>query len=253
MLQDFFYKLKKLKIIFCSTHLNSTLILFHQMETKKTRKVTKKEVSEDATTKETKPRKTLPVKKAKTKTRQFTSFSSEESEEDLSPTPTRSTKKSSVVTPTYNEPVFDLQEIIKGVPNYKKITKPQEKKLFSVTYKDSKEKIISNDRLDIFYEITGIIASQEVTMDELLSFLDNQLTPDDIVFQQPSMLPYKIQLQREIALQLNETAPVIKNAAKCKFCPSTEVCFAIRQIRAGDEGATTFLHCVVCDKKWKEG
>jgi DNA-directed RNA polymerase subunit M/transcription elongation factor TFIIS len=228
------------------------------METKKGRKVTKKETfieEEDvAPVKEKKTRKTLPAaKKGKGKTRQFTSFSSEESEEEPSSksvTPIKTKKEAALVS---DETVFDLKEVIKDVPNYKNVTKTQEKKLFSITYKNSKEKILSNDRLDIFYEIAGMIASNEVPVDEIISFLDNQLTPEDVVFQQPSMLPYKIQLQREIALQLNETAPVIKNAAKCKFCSSTEVCFAIKQIRSGDEGATTFLRCVVCDKRWKEG
>jgi DNA-directed RNA polymerase subunit M/transcription elongation factor TFIIS len=207
----------------------------------KSTKITKKQ----NVTKEQKPKKTLARKpKKKSIMKQFEGSSSEEeTKEDKeldSPVKDYSKKKDHNYAAVLDKTGITL-------------TKGQKNALFTVTYKNSLEKIVSYDRPDIFYEIIGILKDKENTFDEVIDFLKDQSDPESVVFTQPAMMPYKQILDREISLQQTEKDPVIKNVGKCKYCNSTELSFSVKQIRSGDEGKTTFVRCGICGKDWKEG
>lgn len=36
----------------------------------------------------------------------------------------------------------------------------------------------------------------------------------------------------------------------CKNCGSNKIWIDVKQVRSGDEGATTFCKCFVCNKRW---
>lgn len=208
----------------------------------KSTKITKKNAN---VVKEQKPKKTLARKpKKKSIMKQFEGSSSEE--ETKEPTSLDSPVKDYSKQKEHNyATVLEKSGI--------KLTKNQKNALFTITYSNSLEKIVSADRADIFYEIIGILKNKENTFEEVIDFLGHQSDPESLVFTQPAMMPYKMMLDREISLQQTEKDPVIKNVGKCRYCNSTELSFAVKQIRSGDEGKTTFVRCGICAKDWKEG
>lgn len=154
-------------------------------------------------------------------------------------------QKASELSPLY-------MTLLKTTGKSYKYTSGDIQNLIDVTYPKGNKKIINDMQLDILYEILGMIR-QGMNPSDLLEFLTNTVqTPEDVMWKQPPMNIYKANVDREILLYQVEDEG-IKGVGKCKYCSSTELSFATKQLRSGDEPPTTFVRCVVCDKNWKLG
>ena len=109
--------------------------------------------------------------------------------------------------------------------------------------------IIDPNRRDIIMEVVGMLIAQE--FEDVIDFLEDAPNPEFVLWDQQSMDDGRIKVIREINIQQAEEVGV-KGVGKCKYCPSTELVFATRQIRSGDEAATVFVRCVMCQKQWRQ-
>jgi DNA-directed RNA polymerase subunit M/transcription elongation factor TFIIS len=87
--------------------------------------------------------------------------------------------------------------------------------------------------------------------DDVIYFLTNAPDPAFILWDQESLDEGRLVVAREIAIQQAEEVGV-KGVGKCRYCQSTELVFALRQLRSGDEPATIFVRCVFCTKQWRQ-
>jgi len=109
--------------------------------------------------------------------------------------------------------------------------------------------IIDVRRRDIIIEIVGMLKNQ--TFEEILDFLTDAPGPEFILWDQTALDEGRTKVAREIAIQQTEDVGV-KGVGKCKYCPSTELVFAQKQTRSGDEAMTVFVRCVMCQKQWRQ-
>lgn len=109
--------------------------------------------------------------------------------------------------------------------------------------------IIDVARRDIITEIIGMLVSE--SFEYVIDFLTNAPNPEFVLWDQSSMDEGRISLARELALQQVEDVGVV-GISKCRYCPSTELVFALKQLRSGDEPATIFIRCVMCGKQWRQ-
>lgn len=124
----------------------------------------------------------------------------------------------------------------------------QAKQLASLRYVDETP-IISPDRRDIIREVIGMLIYQD--FEEVVDFLTDAPNPEFILWDQESMDEGKNKVIREIAIQQAEEVGV-KGVGRCRYCPSTELVYASKQLRSGDEAATIFVRCVLCQKQWRQ-
>jgi hypothetical protein len=109
--------------------------------------------------------------------------------------------------------------------------------------------IIDVRRRDIIIEIIGMLTRNPFA--EIMEFLTDAPTPEFVLWEQSSLDEGRIKVEREIMIQQAEEVGV-RGVGKCRFCPSTELVFAQRQLRSGDEPATVFVRCVMCTKQWRQ-
>lgn len=109
--------------------------------------------------------------------------------------------------------------------------------------------IIDPKRKDIITEVVGMIISQGYQ--EVLEFLSQATNPEYVIWEQKFMEEGKNKVIREIEIQQTEQTGV-KGVGKCRFCASTELVFTTKQLRSGDEPATIFFRCVMCQKQWRQ-
>lgn len=126
-------------------------------------------------------------------------------------------------------------------------TDAQARKLSSLTYPNGSP-IITPTRKDVIREVVGMLETNGY--DFTLDFLSNASSPDYILWEQPSMDDGRDKVSRELTIQQAEEKGV-KDVGKCRYCASTELVFATKQLRSGDEPATIFVRCVMCQKQWK--
>ena len=109
--------------------------------------------------------------------------------------------------------------------------------------------IIDVNRRDIIMEIIGMLRNQPFS--DVIAFLTDAPNPEFILWDQKSMDEGRIRVIREINIQQSEEVGV-KGVGKCKYCPSTELVFAQKQTRSGDEPMTVIVRCVMCQKQWRQ-
>jgi len=109
--------------------------------------------------------------------------------------------------------------------------------------------IIDVKRRDIIREIIGMLIYQP--FEEVIDFLKDAPNPEYILWDQESMDEGRTKVAREIAIQQAEEVGV-KGVGRCRYCPSTELVYAMKQLRSGDEPATIFVRCVMCNKQWRQ-
>jgi hypothetical protein len=102
---------------------------------------------------------------------------------------------------------------------------------------------------DIVREIIGMILSYGYQ--DTLDFLSQATGPDYILWEQPGMDIGRRAVEREITISQTQQVGV-KGVGKCRYCPSTELTFARKQMASGDEATAIFVRCVMCGKGWKE-
>ena len=124
----------------------------------------------------------------------------------------------------------------------------QVQRLIALTYEDGKP-IIDIKRRDVILEIVGMLVKNE--FDEIFNFLANAPDVDYILWKQKSLDEGRARLAREIAIQQVEDTGT-KGVGKCRYCPSTELVFSLRQNRSSDEAMTVFVRCVLCSKQWRQ-
>lgn len=127
-------------------------------------------------------------------------------------------------------------------------TVEQAQQLTALRYQNGNS-IIDINRRDVIMEIIGMLRIQP--FDEILDFLTDALDPGFILWEQESMDEGRVKVAREIVIQQAEEVGV-KRVGKCRYCPSTELVFATKQLRSGDEPATIFVRCVMCQKNWRQ-
>ena len=109
--------------------------------------------------------------------------------------------------------------------------------------------IVDPNRRDVIMEIVGMLIKQG--FDNAYGFLSNVSDIESLLWEQKSMDSGRDKVVREITIQQAEDVGV-KGVGKCKYCPSTELVFATKQLRSGDEPATIFVRCVMCSKQWRQ-
>lgn len=119
--------------------------------------------------------------------------------------------------------------------------------LLTLEYPDGKF-IIDIQRKDVLNEIIGML--RDGTFDDVVDFLISATSPEYILWEQKSMDAARGKLEKEIAIQQTEEIG-IKGVGKCRYCPSKELVFAMRQTRSGDEPLQGTARCVQCQKSWK--
>lgn len=127
-------------------------------------------------------------------------------------------------------------------------TQPQLQTLLSAHYQNGTN-IISLKRRDIVMEIIGMILRND--FDTIMTFIQDAPNPEFIIWDQTAMDESRTRLAREISVQqLEETG--VKGIGKCRYCPSKELVFSMKQLQRGDEPMTVFVRCVLCGKQWKQ-
>lgn len=86
---------------------------------------------------------------------------------------------------------------------------------------------------------------------ELYQFIGNKINEEPI-----KNVKFKSRNFNNIKLRINEKNNFIENpfeieegVLECR-CGSSKVYSYQKQVRAGDEGTTTFAHCIDCNSKW---
>ena len=123
----------------------------------------------------------------------------------------------------------------------------QVQELANLTYSDGTA-IITPERRDIIRNVMGMLMS--LPYNDVLLFLQSVQSPEDIIWNQPALDVGKDAVLRELTILQTEEVGV-KGVGKCRYCPSTELVYATKQLRSGDEPATIFVRCVMCQKQWK--
>lgn len=127
--------------------------------------------------------------------------------------------------------------------------KKETKKIVKLVYAETDQKIIDRKRPDVIVEIVEMLRTTPFR--EVYKYLKRSTSPEDLIWGQPSMDAGREAVQREIAIQQTKDVG-IKGVGRCRFCASTELVFATKQTRSGDEAATIFVRCVMCDKQWRQ-
>jgi hypothetical protein len=109
--------------------------------------------------------------------------------------------------------------------------------------------IIDINRRDVINEIIGMLTT--TSFNEVVDFLTGALNPEYVLWNQKSLDEGRTKINREITIQQAEEVGV-KGVGRCKHCPSTELVFAQKQLRSGDEPMTIFVRCVMCNKQWRQ-
>ena len=120
--------------------------------------------------------------------------------------------------------------------------------LLNLRYDDGSS-IIDIKRRDVFLEIIGMLRSEQ--FEEVIDFLRTTHNPEQVLWNQKSMNVGRNKVLREIEIQQAEEVGV-KGVGKCRYCPSTELVFATKQLRSADEPSTIFVTCVMCQKRWRQ-
>ena len=133
------------------------------------------------------------------------------------------------------------------------LSEEKKKILLGLHYTDG-SKIITGERPDITTEIIGMLyskGSDDENFNNTITFLSSLDSPDMLLWGQESVEEGRIKEAREIRiLRAEETG--VKGVGTCKYCRSTELTFAMKQLRSGDEPMTTFVRCVMCHKQWRQ-
>jgi hypothetical protein len=124
----------------------------------------------------------------------------------------------------------------------------QVRQLVGLRYADGSE-IIDIKRKDVIMEIIGMLQYQE--FEDVIDFLTDAPDPEFVLWEQSSLDEGRQKVAREIVIQLAEEVGT-KGVGKCRYCPSTELVYAMKQLRSGDEPATVFVRCVMCNKQWRQ-
>ena len=109
--------------------------------------------------------------------------------------------------------------------------------------------IFDAKRLDVITEIIGMLRNNDFA--EVVDFLTDAPNLNYVLWDQESVEEGRIKEAREIAIQRAEETGV-KGVGKCRYCASTELVFAVRFLRSGDEPATVFVRCILCGKQWRQ-
>lgn len=127
-------------------------------------------------------------------------------------------------------------------------TADQAAQLAALQYQDG-NLIIEPKRRDVIMEVIGMLQNQ--SFDEVMDFLTDAPSPEFVLWEQDAMDIGRTKVAREIAIQQAEEVGV-KGVGRCRYCPSTELVYALKQLRAADEPATIFVRCVMCNKQWRQ-
>jgi len=120
--------------------------------------------------------------------------------------------------------------------------------LASLRYQNN-QLIVDPARRDIITEIIGMLKING--FDDIIDFLTDAPNSEYILWDQSSMDEGRIKVAREILIQQADEVGV-KGVGKCRYCGAIELVFATKQLRSGDEPATIFVRCIMCQKQWKE-
>ncbi len=126
-------------------------------------------------------------------------------------------------------------------------TRDQINFLLKLKYRGTNIDILSMDDREIYTEIISYLRMNG--FENTVSFLRGADSRNYILWEQNIMDEGRTKIAREIIIQRTEDTG-IKGVGKCKFCNSKELVFSTRQLRSGDEPATIFIRCVLCQRQW---
>lgn len=149
--------------------------------------------------------------------------------------------KVTVATETALSVMMQLMDRWGGTPE-------QVQQLVALRYADGAE-LIDPRRRDVIIEIIGMLRNQ--TFEEVIDFLTDAPGPRFVLWDQKSLDEGRSKVEREISIQQTEEVGT-SGVGKCRYCPSTELVFAQRQTRSGDEAMTVYVRCVMCTKQWRQ-
>lgn len=112
----------------------------------------------------------------------------------------------------------------------------------------SGQPIVDIKRRDVLNEIVGML--KYMPYEDVVLFLSSSDSPEEVLWDQDALTEARVAQAREITILKAEDAGV-KGVGKCRFCGSTELVFAQKQLRGGDEPMTVFVRCVMCNKQWR--
>lgn len=121
------------------------------------------------------------------------------------------------------------------------------RELAGLTYPNG-QLIVDIRRRDVLNEIIGMLTY--MPYEDVVLFLSASDSPEEVLWDQKALDPARVARAREITILKAEEAG-IKGVGKCRFCGSTELVFAQKQLRGGDEPMTVFVRCVMCNKQWR--
>lgn len=122
------------------------------------------------------------------------------------------------------------------------------KTLLSLTYENNNP-IINQNNEDIVKEVISLYMKNG--LDFTVQFLNGCKNNEHIFWESPEMSEARESLAHEASVYQTQEQGV-KGVGKCKYCPSTELAYATKQTRSGDEPQTIFVQCTMCRKKWRE-
>lgn len=142
--------------------------------------------------------------------------------------------------------VFDAH-ILRATMNVWNGTPQHIVQLLNITI-DGKQVVNMYDR-DNIMEIINMLVKDG--FDKTYEYLSGVTAPQDIIWNQPAMDEGRNKIIREISVEQMEEKGTV-GAGKCRRCPSTELVFATKQTRSGDEPETVTVRCVKCSCTWRQ-
>lgn len=133
------------------------------------------------------------------------------------------------------------REYAAQILNYAGIPADVINNILTINYKNTLEPIYTSGVI-ILNEIISLYYSNNTN--DFYNFLNNIFTPNDIIFNQLTNEAKEENRKIEIARYQQQISKVL---GKCSKCGSGALKSLQVQMRAGDEGATTFILCSNCN------
>ncbi len=152
------------------------------------------------------------------------------------------------------ESVYDiLKTFFKDDNRYNTISQSQYNKLFNIMDIDI-FKPLNKDKISIFYQTIGFIkeSGYEKTLQFFEDHYKSELSWTDQIQYYPTLDKYRREVEIEADLLRNK--PIESSSGYiCLNCKSTNTISFQKQVRSADEPMSTFISCLSCGYKYREG
>jgi DNA-directed RNA polymerase subunit M/transcription elongation factor TFIIS len=102
-----------------------------------------------------------------------------------------------------------------------------------------------SQQMDILYEIGFLINIENMTVKDALAVLKN----DTIGKKHQNFNKVKKEIE-EMDHFMDNDLEVVEGAEKCRYCGDNRTISYSRQTRSADEGASVFVYCISCKKRY---